>query len=1603
LSKVDNEKIRRKDDILFKIDSLVSEILSFMKGRTTIVSSHIVKIFTTGEFTLTNSNAVSVFTSLTAYGKLKEITKSYPGTLDTIIDPVFESISAKITSSALYSAVAHLGKANEATDDALSKIVKIISDNRTQLIPLISAKQTVTDDLLNVILTKPIPKTLAVLPGLTEDKLWVLKILIYGIACFYFKTIVYGKGFPEDLSVSTPIKQILLSITNTYKLSTSDTSGLVRVPRYDVVDLDPLADLIIEIMKSSKEPKDFRALTDLYKKMRLLFTSWYAETEDRSFEFNVTDNGIGGGKTGTPYIDFSIPKEMAISIPICIVSEVDPEEVNSDVFVYKLVDQSANISLLDFANGIKEKKYQLLRKNVDINWLDSGFLSGDLDLARVSLSIRHAATIVNLIDYTGFLLQSMYEVNKTREMLGPSTVVPDPLEGRALNRTIRRKKIELGSEYVQDDSSDLTGVGTRRYLVKLNDFSNLVNIKENLGLPKITKMFPLGLKDLDPDKQDISLAEKDLVESKNINLTNITSGKTRYFGTFLRPGYGLPDFAEKIGYRCKIDEVSSVLYGKFKPKRYAFLGLFKEGEASLKLSRMIQSASGEKFKDLIKSSDWTSTRLLEKETDIKNQLTSFTLGTKYKSTYDGFVPKGMKGTILFDIEIGYISTRPLFVANIQLRIPPIAFTLSFGGVIDKISLKYKNSYPINMVGRLLTGDANTPPAKVVNKAKAKKKSSGLFDQFKNILDVNRSSDGSSKNLPNLKTSIDNFNMLSSFRIPQEMVASDFASVETLVTKAMEDSSKYNDLKSKIVELCSAKKLRDSSFDPSSQFCFNGRVFENTISGASAYPVFYPGSHSTTKLKNPEIADYNSVKNSGISNESLYDLHPLSFLTSPTFIGLSKRRSLVTGALVLSQFVSGENGIKFIKKPNATNPYAGIYYKISSIFHNDIATANSRKFSKEKGREVKSVRFAIVPDFPSDIQSLSSIFKNELSGLGDSDISNNNLAEFFGTGVLLNGKFTDPNKVEKTAKNFFRNNPKDALDKTSHDYSKDALVTILNNLKMWYEYAKKQTSDNDFYYALNGCLFAKPAAGVSGNSAKINNPFVYKHDIKFNTEADRAAFTSAIISVFSTQTLVPIALEGNTLYYTGAAISYISLLLKTKPPKTVTAPDPRKLLLKYIEEQKDTNVSKIIEHFKNVDLYSIMVGGRYNSGDGSAIAGDQAYSSFLGYKSIDDTLYKEDSTNFVSAQSYMGYSNDPSNKPVPFAVTDSAVGGLKFLSPTRTFGKDLKIKDIITNGLAYSYMQMQPVTKQKTDKNSKSNKTGNLIQMAAPVPNTEPLLYKTHALNIFAMTRLWLAYNWYESQFGSKTMPMSGEETAISVSNATLRNLTLVDTTYFVKNTGKILKNAYQNNKTTFSLLDISNTAIGLSPIYKIGGSDKIVASMFKGGPADPPEIKKANIGISGIIQTGTLSTAELTTKGLVSNPATDLSMDRDSIAALWSLLAMKVFVGVDNIGIDLKAPDIINDVVGIKNAPGAPKPTLGSIDNTKSKIYTDILAWNRTGVGTDKFVTRLRPQGDKWGYLSSTEAFSEFNIDTAIPITEKQVAKVLAAKDGLLLTKLSSK
>ena len=187
-----------------------------------------------------------------------------------------------------------------------------------------------------------------------------------------------------------------------------------------------------------------------------------------------------------------------------------------------------------------------------------------------------------------------------------------------------------------------------------------------------------------------------------------------------------------------------------------------------------------------------------------------------------------------------------------------------------------------MVGRLLSGTAGTPPAKVVNKAKAKKKSSSLFDQFKNILDANRDSSGTNK-IPNLKTSIDNFNMLSSFRIPQQMTDSDFSSLESLVTKALEDSTKYNDLKAKIVELCSAKKLRDSSFDPSSQFCFNGRVFENTISGASTYPVFYPGSHNLAKLKTPQFQDYTSIKNSGISNESLYDLHPLSFLTSPTFI------------------------------------------------------------------------------------------------------------------------------------------------------------------------------------------------------------------------------------------------------------------------------------------------------------------------------------------------------------------------------------------------------------------------------------------------------------------------------------------------------------------------------------------------------------------------------------------------------------------------------------------------------------------------------------------------------------------------------------------------
>ena len=1594
LSEVDNERLISATELVALTNNLVNLVEAYIQSNTTPQTSldNLTLQLTSGEFAITESNVVSKLTSLLAHRKFENISKLYPGSVESLINTVFKAIGPKITAKSIEGAILSAKKIKDS-DETYSNFVKFTEQKKAEIMPLIQGPRASSADINSLVevIKQSAPKTYAALKIESGEDL--VQILLFSLGSILIKDAVYSRQDKEIVAV-------IDRISTSYKLNTQDTTELRNIPRYEVVSLRPLAELI-EVITSNKNPRDYREITRLYKEVRLLFTDWYAEMQDTSLEFSLSDNGVGLGR-GTPYTTFSIPKSRNLTIPMCIVSEVERSEDNDRLFTYEFPELGNTLKLVDFAKDILDDKYKLLVKKLDIKWLDSGFLSGELNIERVSNSLRHASVIVNLIDYIGFTLQTMFEVEKVRTDLGPGIVESNPLTGRKLNKAIRKKKIELGSEFTQDDSSELEGSGVRRYLVKLTDFTNLVNVKEIGGTPQIIKMFPMGLKDLDPDKQDISLEDKNLVETKVISLNNMTGATTKYIGMFLRPGYGVPDFAEKVGYRCKIEEVSSVLFGKFKPKRYAFFGLFKQNQASLKLSRMIESASGERFADLVKASDWTTARIQDKETVVEGQLSSFDINAKYKSSYDGFVPKGMKGTILYDIEIGYVSTRPLFSSVIRLSATPITTSLVFGGVIDSVRLKYKDGFPINMVGRLLTGKGNTPAAKSTNKA-----TNELYKSFMRMISANK--DG---NLPSQKESTMNFSMLSMFRIPTKMDPEDMQSLDSLFPKAASDSAQFNTLKDKVVQLINSKKLRDSSFDPSSQFCFNGRVFENAIPGSSPYPVFFPGAPNVSSLPDaPSINDYKSIERSGLVNEALYDLHPLSFLTSPTFIGLSKRRSLLTGSYMLANLIQS-NGTIFVKKPGAKNPYAGLYYTKTGITHNNIATNNNRVLSK-----TKNVRIVLVPDFPETKLSASSIVKTEY-GLSNENVSDNYLAEFFGTGSLLNGKFVEPSKFSKGT-GFMSNNPVDASGQTSHDYkenSTELFTTLLEHLKLWSQYSK-HSSKPDLFNALNGSIFFLPSVGSSNDSvigivsAPPYNKMVGKSTVSFAAEKDRSDFVASIPLIFQGQTKVPVALKDNTFYFTASAITFISLLTKNKKDKSAKIPEnllkQLNTMMSKIKDTSDPYWKGVIPYFERIDLFSIMAGGRYNFNKGSAVVRNGGYSSYTDYENNKNGEYTRDSARFVAAQSYMGYSTNPelANAPVQLAITKGGQGR-NFLTPTRTFGLNIKLTNIIQDGIKYSYMQPGASTDGLKKKNSKGNANAKLIEMAKPVTNTLALLYDTHAFNIFSIARLWLAYNWYSDSFSNSTVLASGSENPIKISDATLYNLTSVDISYFVKNVGPVLKNVYSRTnvdaRKTFNFSEITDSANFLNPVFTMKNGKKVVSPMFDGSTTSLPSVDKNSMGVAGILNAAPKN--EQFVQGQLSVKNNDLVLDTDSMNALWSLFSMKVFVGTNDIGINISAGSIVDDVAPIKYAPGDPKPSLGSIDTTQSKVYTDMRAADKTK-GSDNFITIIKPNQEAWGYVTYSanneeEKFHESASQTEIQVAEKYKSKKLVYKNGLALHKI---
>jgi hypothetical protein len=1098
-------------------------------------------------------------------------------------------------------------------------------------------------------------------------------------------------------------------------------------------------------------------------------------------------------------------------------------------------------------------------------------------------------------------------------------------------------------------------------------------------------MYPIGLKDINSDNPPKDLSGENITESKVIEIGDFSSGKARYVGMFLRPGYGLPDFVEGIGYRCVISDIASMLYGNFKPKRFAFLSTLKSGKSSLKLSRMLENASGPEFANIVKASNWTADRLAEKETSIKDQISSMTLANKYKSSYDNFKPNGSTGKAVFDIKFGYMSTRPLYMGNLKGKVPFPAISIEFGGKMATTTLRFANSHPVNLLYRMETGLGN-----VLFQGKGKKEriTTKLGNDIKEITMPSLNSGTAVKSLSSLeessKTIIDAYLQLAIFRVGVKIEEEDKKKLNNNIQLVLNDkTTNYDLLTTNIADLIKADKLRDTGFIDNSHLTFGGRLAESPIIGNSPYPFLYPGAFTEKDIKDGNVSKLLSISDSGLSNESLYDLHPLSFITSPTAMGLSKRRSLLTGINILSFLFKKD--VQFFKKPNTTNPYAGIYYILKSNFEMDpdLLLSNKRDF---KGKNPDIVSIVVIPDFSSDelsVKDLALKALNNTPGL-DSKISDSKLAEYFGTGTLLNGEFDEAN-AEWTPKRELMG--RDSKNQANSNYDENDFNVILKHLKKWFSYAKDK-SGSEFYQALNGCFFP---VGALNSAQSLSNISILKQDgtlfsVDLNLDpasAEMLSIKSDIETVFS-QTYRPVVIEGSTFYISGGGISYISLKDYHEKPSGSIAnallKSPIRNLLNIINMIPDESGDVAV--FKKVDLYSILSGGKFKNNYSSKTFGNNlAYTNGIG------------SEVFISAQAYIGSSEkqtDSGIKTFPVAAIEVPGKGrsIPLLTPTRTFGKDNKIKSLFSDNINYNYIVKKLVT--VSGNSDKKNKL-DYETVEAVNRDGDKFLFSggSDAFNILGLSRLWLSYNWISEQYSDPSIEVSGGAVK-KISEVTLNDLTYVDIEYFVKKIGKLLLTNKDSNYFDFPLKN-------LLPYYKdtlVSALDTIQSKPYSEVPRLLPNL----IGIAGIVNTEIESNDVSAFNPTLSakTESKDSKMNVKFMNILWSVLSMKVYVGTTDLGIEKEPPIIADEKNSIADAAINKKPDLGEVLLGKGKVYNDIVNWNKTAQESSKFIRILRFDSinGRWTIVNPTSDPSVIN--NIVDRTKVQESpKLLANQEGL--------
>lgn len=1327
-----------------------------------------------------------------------------------------------------------------------------------------------------------------------------------------------------------------------------------------------------------------------------------------------------------------IPGTDTIKIPICLVEALDGLEDK-----YKFIDNTESYSLETFTDNILEGKWKVLYKVLTPGWLGN---SSNADLALIRKSITHASFIVQLLDMIGFALQAFIENSRVFDKLEvKNEEEPDPAKRITTAISLRKDKIKNSAIY-QRDSFGIGDLSTRdrEFLIPLKDFTNMVKVSKEGESVKINRMYPLILKDLSSDDLRNGITENSIVGPDVMDLGFINSpSDNRLMSMFIRPGYGYPDIVKNLGYRCVINNFQTFVKTQTDPKRFAFHGKWKKNQASLFSDRMLQqSVTDEIWDKVIKSTEWTENIKKDPATALSTSLLGMNIPNSYLSKFDNPNVLGINKTAIFDIEFGYLSSRPVFSQNVNFTIPQFSGGVKFVAKAVNKKLQYRGNYPANLGVHLRTGYDRKANAQELEASgaysNALKVTKKLLSTEDEVLPENSiKSDlmiltGSSLpvGVKTLESPLTDFykstdkNLGDSLYILGLLGIPVSSSIEEL--ESINSDNDINSLKTKIVSLINEDKLRDISFVKNAQVTITGKTYTDYVGNQHVYPFVPAGTGLDTfeGILSASFDQYNSITQGGQDHDHIYDFHPLSFLTSASNIGLSKRRSVLFGALTMAGILKD---YVFVRDKNAINPYAGVYYKYPNIsFDNDnreIAELSGRNgFKKNNAFTPPSLlSVIIIPDFSESESSISQLVNVYLGGVSsvDDNLSNSSIFEFFGVGSFLGAEYFEPGKEKQRQTKLLTN---DNYGEDTSNYNSGNVILLKNLFSRYYEIAKQipDFSDNVFLNFIAGSFLPRQLSGETNILDYIDEYNLDSVILSVELNKDESSKISASLnSCFDLEgAYSPVYYDAkdSIIYYSAAAICHIKKKIKDKSikePVKESFEDILDLLLysnpDYLYLDGSTSCENDLDLVDSIDLYSLL-------------SGYKDVKTLKRLSITEEGKGKDIESSFaISAQVYIGPSETGSeftsspNSPFSVAVSQTNVDKLQIPSfaATRNFGQNKNIFNLISDSVGLGKILVR--------------KTKGSEILETVLMDKDAIFLS--AVNRILLSRSELKLRYLFDRFGNVTLKTYLSDTK-KLDELTLKEISYVPSNYFVQKIGPILKNSFSNTSKTISFSSVFGTDSSKLNCFKNINNNKHMMLMGATVPNAAEFAKNFVTNQTTYLGTRVNPVAE---NGLVSGSTNrvgiDLeSFDKKTLATLWSLFSMKMFLATDNIGVKLEESEIKAAQIPIGEI-GRTKPIIVPIGKEVLRVYSDIDTYDfeESQNQSPNYITRfksvtigagntLKLDWRKLNTGSIEQPGSSFS-ETVLPTVKDQISisstldqqiKVVAKSNGLQVINFST-